>query len=690
MFNSDKPIESITEDILGRGNAAKELGKNIFNYNSKDSLIIGIIGKWGSGKTSFINLVLESLPKEKYIIVKFNPWNISTRKQLISDFFLQLYNDIGLIDDTEASKEIAKNLKFISQIFKPLSLIPIPQISLLASGTGKILESVGNIFDEYSKFQEQDLNKIKQKLNKVLEKLDKKILIVIDDIDRLTDEEIREIFQLVKSIADFKNTIYLLSYDDVVVKEALDKLQNNKGEEYLEKIVQVPIILPFVSKREINKIFLNRLEQILEISEENFDESYFGKLYNNGFINNLESIRDIERYINVFNFGVNTVKEELNLCDYMAITLFKVFEPRFYKYIQEHEQYFVGVKFGGEFEINSNEEKKLIKQKLDEEFENLKKINKENAKNLIKTIFPKINGLYNNTMYDYNFISEWNSTRRIASPKYFISYFKLDFSKDEISRVELKRILDFSSKDELKQIFNVKNSKRLELLERVLEIIQNLKVEKRVAFLQFILSIADELEDEEVKGIFSFMEKVKYRVTRIFYKILSLTEDKFELIKKVFDQEDSSLEITFSILEEISKTNQDYEISSENLEILKNLLLERILKKSIEAKYIPKNFAGILFCLKRIGDIEKAKALVNNYLKNKNLLLDFIKSFIEKKVIEKNYKIIEEKYIVKNNIEIFIEYDILIKMVENTFPNPTLQEKQIIDYLKNARIKVEG
>lgn len=357
MFNSDKPIESITEDILGCGNTAKELGKNILNYKSKDSLIIGIIGKWGSGKTSFINLVLESLPEEKYIIVKFNPWNISTRKQLISDFFLQLYNDIGLIDDTETSKEIAKNLKFISQIFKPLSLIPIPQISLLASGTGKTLESVGNIFDEYSKFQEQDLNEIKKELNEILENLDKKILIVIDDIDRLTDEEIREIFQLVKSIADFKNTIYLLSYDDIVVKEALDKLQNNKGEEYLEKIVQVPIILPFVSKREINKIFLNRLEQILEISEENFDKSYFGKLYNNGFINNLESIRDIERYINVFNFGVNTVKEELNLCDYMAITLFKVFEPRFYKYIQEHEQYFVGVKFGGEFEINSNEEK---------------------------------------------------------------------------------------------------------------------------------------------------------------------------------------------------------------------------------------------------------------------------------------------------------------------------------------------
>lgn len=227
----------------------------------------------------------------------------------------------------------------------------------------------------------------------------------------------------------------------------------------------------------------------------------------------------------------------------------------------------------------------------------------------------------------------------------------------------------------------------MELLERVLEIIQNLKVEKRVAFLQFILSIADELEDEEVKGIFSFMEKAKYRVTRIFYKILSLTEDKFELIKNVFDQEDSSLEITFSILEEVSNKNQDYGISSENLESLKNLLLERILKKSIEAKYIPKNFVEILFCLKRIGNIEEAKILVTNYLKNQNLLLNFIESFIQSKVIEKNYKIIEEKYIVKNNIELFVEYDILIKMVENTFPNPTVQEEQIIDYLRNAVIK---
>lgn len=94
-FKVDKAITSKNEDLFGRKKIAMVLARTIKYYKDKDSVSIGIIGDWGSGKTSFINMVLESLSiNKKIVIINFNPWNISTRKQLISDFFTILSKEI--------------------------------------------------------------------------------------------------------------------------------------------------------------------------------------------------------------------------------------------------------------------------------------------------------------------------------------------------------------------------------------------------------------------------------------------------------------------------------------------------------------------------------------------------------------------------------------------------------------------
>ncbi|HEF9589056.1 TPA: hypothetical protein SBY31_000365 [Campylobacter coli] len=86
--NIDKSIEKKEEDLFSRNSVAEQLNTIIKNYKEEDSITFGIIGDWGSGKTSFVNMTLEDFKDdENFIIVKFNPWNISTRKKLISDFF---------------------------------------------------------------------------------------------------------------------------------------------------------------------------------------------------------------------------------------------------------------------------------------------------------------------------------------------------------------------------------------------------------------------------------------------------------------------------------------------------------------------------------------------------------------------------------------------------------------------------
>ena len=95
MFKPDQPIQSYKEDILGRTSFARSFGDAILNYKGTDSIVLGLFGAWGSGKTSIINMALEHIGSfyqdktddDKPIIIKFNPWNCSDQNQLVSQFF---------------------------------------------------------------------------------------------------------------------------------------------------------------------------------------------------------------------------------------------------------------------------------------------------------------------------------------------------------------------------------------------------------------------------------------------------------------------------------------------------------------------------------------------------------------------------------------------------------------------------
>ena len=686
MFYSEKPLISKNEDLLGRKKVANDLAKEIESYENEDSLTIGIVGKWGSGKTSFINMVLESFKgNNNYIVIKFNPWNISSRKQLISDFFLQLSNNIEKKGSNEIIEAIGKSLGTLSKFFKPLGFIPA--LSVLST-IGDITEKASEFINEYVESEKEDLESLKDNINNELTNFDKKIIIVIDDIDRLCDDEIREIFQLVKSIADFKNTIYILSYDREIVTKALDKTQQDKGEEYLEKIVQVPLVLPYISKSDLDKIFINRLNITINIPDEEYDNSYFSEIYYNGLAENFENLRDIERYMNVFSLGINLAREELNINDYIVITLIKVFEPDLYEYIKNNKEYFSGTKFD-EF---LNKDKKEILTELERIYEKLKKLEKRKIKRLMEVVFPKLEV----TTYDEGFIDIWGKTRRIATPVYFESYFRLDFPEDEIKKSEIKKFREFSTEEDLIKIFNINNKKKIRFLEIILEEIEEISDKKAIILLKFIFSIADELKYEGPKGIFSFMENPQYKVTRIFYKIISNTNrNRYKIMEELFKYNKSSFQLLFSILDKLNNSflkrnlEAEYGIGEGELINLRNIAVARILKESEKSTKIEPKLLNILYTMKSLEQEKEAKKVFKNYLKNKDLLIDFVKEFISTRTTEISYSIRESTYLLKDYIDDFYDYEKLVKLVDKNFTNPNEEEAKVINQLKNAITKEE-
>ncbi len=265
----DQPLKNFGQkDWLGTFQFARKLANRIIQWPHEQSVVIALYGGWGDGKSTIKNLVvkeIENQERESFLVVPFNPWIFSGQDQLHDAFFNELRRSIEK-DKAVGAKELANEFRDWSvAIRSTVSFIPV----LVALGLGKdkgeiaksLLETINPIFErECEVFKEnKPLAKRKDSLIGKLKSYGKNILIVIDDIDRLSAEEIGQIFQLVKAHGDLPFVRYLLLFEKGVVESSLDKLtKEGLGSEYLEKIVQVGIHLPKIQPSSL-KHYLNEM-----------------------------------------------------------------------------------------------------------------------------------------------------------------------------------------------------------------------------------------------------------------------------------------------------------------------------------------------------------------------------------------------------------------------------------------------
>lgn len=97
FLSADAPIEAAGEDRLDRSRLAGQLGRRLLGYHGDRALAVGVCGDWGSGKTSFINLVAESIKADAglregkaFPVVRFTPWALGTRDDIAADLLREI------------------------------------------------------------------------------------------------------------------------------------------------------------------------------------------------------------------------------------------------------------------------------------------------------------------------------------------------------------------------------------------------------------------------------------------------------------------------------------------------------------------------------------------------------------------------------------------------------------------------
>ena len=459
----DEPITDKSEDKYQRAEYTQNLADALLHSTDPHGLIIGIHGPWGSGKTSLKNLLINALKAnentDEYHIIEFEPWMYSGSGQVVSLLFKQI------------SQTLSKKTNFVSRIVLKLSAFSnncgpllsavgnhlLPGSSYTINLIATFFNNIGNYLNPYSTdmlLLADQRRKLKEKLNKTKTK----IVVFIDDLDRLTDSEIADMLQAVKAVGDLPYVTYVLLYDRDVVTKSLDKTCHNKGDKYLEKIIQVPIGLPEPPKEVIERMLTSEIESIIQLgrreptalissdsSSNSFTDIYRACI--DPFINN---IRDAIRLINDFKIRYEVLKDDVEPGDLLGITSIEVFRPSLYRWIIKHKNLICSHNAPLMFASPSSTEA-AIKQssdRLEELLQNMDSHNGETGRQdsaAVKALFPfakvstlRFNGQKN---VSFSYLKPNGADRHIYRLEHFDAYFRLSIEQDSLHENDYKEFL---------------------------------------------------------------------------------------------------------------------------------------------------------------------------------------------------------------------------------------------------------
>lgn len=635
-YNSDRPIESANQDLLGRSTFSKQLAEAIFKYGSKDGLVIGLFGKWGTGKTSILNIVVNEINSlsedscDKPIIVKFSPWNYTDKDNLISLFFRVLKNKLDIDNDEEKRKKIRKALTDYSDALDALSLVP-----MVGSGLAILLKTIAKAQGaELSK--EVDLDVTRNQLEKVLSETNQKIIVIMDDIDRLTNSQIRDIFQLVKQVGNFPNIIYVLSMDRNVVCRALEEVHNIDGSEYLEKIVQIPFEIPALMKPQIREIFLAKLNDTIKdiFDDITWNENYFNEVFNNCIEPYIKTLRDVNRVINTFQFRYRLLYKETAFEDMLALTTIEVLAPQLYQWIGNNKDLLCSTS------IHSLEslyrDKKDYRIKICNELERLC-INVDEAIKFLTTLFP----VFEDDIDERNvrcISSNIREAMRVAQEDRFNTYFVFDLSSIAIPRhiinnciytLDLNTLMVMITKfndegnieyfiDELRSLVNTIPSERLGLLATaILKRQYEFKDANLASF--YVLSVFSKAEFL-VYDIFSKINNEIDRYIIIKDTVENVTKNELGVIASFINR----LELSYGRLAGNEEYKDKQLITLMHLEELEKTYISKINEITQSEFIIDINHFHMAFYLWECLDKDRAQIYLKETLKEDINILKFV------------------------------------------------------------------
>ena len=315
---NDKPIASEEEDWLGFADQVAVLFdvlQSLKRLDDQSSLTMGIIAQWGKGKSSFINLLMARAKAQEDIVVCFNPRNSKNVSQIQEDFF------------DAFAKELSKYYIgfgfLLGRYTKHLGLLGQYEWT-------RPLESLLTLL-----LPEKD----EQAINAALYLIGRRVYVVIDDLDRLTGEEIIEVLKLVDRNASFNNVVFVMAYDKEYVNNVLRKhLDHGLDHSFIDKYVTWEVTLPEIDSQILRDKMKSYLEShLFGLPDEEKKRVLEGWGYvGNIIVEDLASVRHLKRYVNLTLPRYRKVYSKVDPADFFLLSLLQYRHLTIYNKLAHH------------------------------------------------------------------------------------------------------------------------------------------------------------------------------------------------------------------------------------------------------------------------------------------------------------------------------------------------------------------
>lgn len=323
----DAPIHKSSEDILNRKGKALQVSRFIKSNYSDSSIAVGIVGKWGDGKTSFMSLIEESFKDNNdFVIIKFRSWLNVSVNSIFNDFFNTVEKEIKPYS-IDVAKQIKKYGKSVLPIYKN-------------STTEILLNSLDLISDN-------SVSDDFENLDILLSKLGKKVIVFLDDLDRLQPNEVFEVLKLIRNTASFKTFNYVVGYEKTYLIEALKTQKIPNPEKYCDKIFINEFYLLPIRNNEISKYIQENLFRRNQNDTGNLNRvferySLFSRYGGGNVFDSIQNLRDAKRLLNEFYISIEKVEDEVDLGDFLIIKILKFCYNDVYFLIYSNRNKFIG------------------------------------------------------------------------------------------------------------------------------------------------------------------------------------------------------------------------------------------------------------------------------------------------------------------------------------------------------------
>lgn len=322
----DHPIDNPDEDVLGRDVVAAALADELLTIDASQGVVAAITGPWGTGKTSLLNLTARRLRSAEGVrVVDFNPWLFSGAEELASAFLGELARELRHLEPARRrwrrrSAGVADTVAEYSAALYAVGFIPG------AASARQALHGLGKRTASQLR-GDTSLNARRDAAVDALSRLDGRVVVLVDDIDRLTRDELRHLFRMVRLTASFPNVVYLLSLDRKVVAEALSDA-GFAGGEYLEKILSLTCAVPTGQPEVFRAAWLDSLNALLEQHPVGpIDEDAFGRVQLQILDPLMRTLRDAKRVLTSLPVAMRTAGSEVAFADLVALESLRVLAP---------------------------------------------------------------------------------------------------------------------------------------------------------------------------------------------------------------------------------------------------------------------------------------------------------------------------------------------------------------------------